>query len=78
MSWSARVPTAELTEVHRARHEWERQAWSQIREGEPGLSARALQAPDRLHIYDTRAEAIQAMVDHWDQSRQGMPPTVRP
>jgi ATP-dependent exoDNAse (exonuclease V) alpha subunit len=30
-----RVPTAELTEVHRAHHEWERRAWEQVRAGEP-------------------------------------------
>ncbi len=31
-----KVPTAELHEVHRANHEWERKAWQQIRAGEPG------------------------------------------
>lgn len=32
-----KVPTAELTEMHRARHDWERKAWQQIRAGEPAL-----------------------------------------
>lgn len=67
------VPTAELTEVHRAHHEWEREAWSEVREGEPGLALARYQAHDRLHVYDTRAEATQAMVENWDQNRQGLP-----
>jgi conjugative relaxase-like TrwC/TraI family protein len=69
-----KVPTAELTEVHRAHHEWEREAWSQVREGEPGLALARYKAHDRLHVYDTRAEATHAMVENWDQTRQGLPP----
>jgi|GEM_PF-439564 len=69
-----KVPTAELTEVHRAHHQWEREAWSEVREGEPGLALARYRAHDRLHVYDTRAEATQAMVENWDQNRQGLPP----
>jgi conjugative relaxase-like TrwC/TraI family protein len=65
-----RVPTAELTEVHRANHEWERQAWQQIRAGEPGPALAQYQAHDRLHIHDTRAEAAEAMVQNWDETRK--------
>jgi conjugative relaxase-like TrwC/TraI family protein len=68
-----KVPTAELTEVHRARHQWERQAWEEIRQGEPGRALARYQAHDRLHIHDTREEAMQAMVDRWDQSRKTVP-----
>ena len=67
-----RAPTAELTEVHRANHEWERRAWEQIREGEPGPALAAYRAHDRLHIHDTRAQAAEAMVENWDQTRQGL------
>ena len=69
-----KVPTAELTEVHRAHHQWEREAWSEVRKGEPGLALARYRAHDRLHVYDTRAEATQAMVESWDQARQGLPP----
>jgi conjugative relaxase-like TrwC/TraI family protein len=69
-----KVPTAELTEVHRAHHQWEREAWSEVRKGEPGLALARYSAHDRLHVYDTRAEATQAMVANWDQNRQGLPP----
>ena len=67
-----RVPTAELTEVHRAHHEWERRAWEQIRNGEPGPALAQYKAHDRLHIHDTRAQAAEAMVENWDQTRKSL------
>jgi conjugative relaxase-like TrwC/TraI family protein len=67
------VPTAELTEVHRAHHEWEKQAWLEVREGEPGKALARYQEHDRLHIYDTRAEATEAMVENWNTAREGLP-----
>jgi conjugative relaxase-like TrwC/TraI family protein len=68
-----RVPTAELTEVHRAHHEWERRAWEQIRNGQPGPALAQYQAHDRLHIHDTRAQAAEAMVENWDRTRRDLP-----
>ena len=68
-----KVPTAELTEVHRARHEWERKAWERIRAGEPGPALAGYQAHERLHIHDTRAQAAQAMLENWDQTRKSLP-----
>jgi ATP-dependent exoDNAse (exonuclease V) alpha subunit len=68
-----KVPTAELTEVHRAHHEWESRAWTEIRNGEPGKALARYQAHDRLHIHDTRAQAAEAMVDRWDQTRGSVP-----
>ncbi len=65
-----RVPTAELTEVHRARHEWERRAWERVREGEPGPALAQYQAHERLHVHDTRAEAAEAMVGNWEETRR--------
>ena len=68
-----RVPTAELTAVHRAHHDWERRAWEQIRAGEPGPALAQYQAHDRLHIHDTRAQAAEAMVADWDEARRSLP-----
>ena len=65
-----RVPTAELKEVHRANHQWEREAWQQIRAGEPGPPLAQYQAHDRMHINDTRAESAEAMVANWDETRK--------
>ena len=60
--------------MHRAHHEWEREAWSRSEKANPDWRSRATSAHDRLHVYDTRAEATQAMVENWDQTRQGLPP----
>ncbi len=68
-----RVPSAELTEVHRANHDWERRAWEQVRNGEPGPALAQYQAHERLHIHDTRAQAAEAMVADWDQARRSLP-----
>jgi conjugative relaxase-like TrwC/TraI family protein len=68
-----RVPSAELTEVHRANHDWEREAWEQVRNGEPGPALAQYEAHDRLHVHDTRAEAAEAMVADWDEARRSLP-----
>jgi len=68
-----RVPTAELSEVHRAQHEWERDAWGQLRTGRAHEALAAYQAHDRLHIADTREQAAAQMVTDWDKARQEHP-----
>jgi conjugative relaxase-like TrwC/TraI family protein len=67
------APTTELSEVHRARHEWEKQAWTEIRNGEAARALARYDAHDRLHIHDTREQAAQAMVENWDASRRDLP-----
>ena len=59
--------------MHRAHHEWERRAWEQVRAGEPGPALAPYRAHDRLHIHDTRAEAAEAMVAGWDETRRNLP-----
>jgi conjugative relaxase-like TrwC/TraI family protein len=68
-----KAPTAELVEVHRARHEWERTAWEQIRNGEPGPALAQYRAHGRLHIHDTRAQAAEAMVAEWAETSKSLP-----
>lgn len=63
------APSAELSEVYRAREEWERTAWSQIRAGESARALAAYRAHDRLHITDTRDRAAHEMIDAWDRAR---------
>ena len=65
-----RVPTAEVSEVHRARHAWEREAWQQVRAGEAHRALASYQAHGRLHISNTREQAAEQMVDAWDRARQ--------
>jgi conjugative relaxase-like TrwC/TraI family protein len=67
------APAVELKEVHRARHEWEKQAWTEIRNGEAARALARYDAHERLHVYDTRREATEAMVEGWDNARRGLP-----
>jgi len=67
------VPSAELTEVHRATHEWEREAWQHVRAGEAEHALASYQAHERLHISDTREEAAERMVSDWDRARHEHP-----
>jgi conjugative relaxase-like TrwC/TraI family protein len=64
------VPTAQLSQVHRARHGWERTAWREIRDGEPGKALARYQAHDRLHLHDTRKQAAERMVRDWHHNRR--------
>jgi conjugative relaxase-like TrwC/TraI family protein len=68
-----RAPTAELTEVHRANHEWEREAWAQLRAGQSERALPAYAARDRLHVDDTRVDAGERMVDDWARARAEHP-----
>ena len=63
------APNAQLTEVHRAENQWEREAWAQVRDGNATAALAAYQAHDRLHIADTREQATQQMVADWNEQR---------
>jgi conjugative relaxase-like TrwC/TraI family protein len=67
------VPTAEVKEVHRATHAWEREAWHQVRAGEAERALASYQAHERLHISDTREQAAERMVSDWDHARHEHP-----
>ena len=53
-----RAPTAELTEVHRANHDWERNAWADLRAGQSDRALvgvrRARPPPRRRHARGCR------------------------
>jgi len=65
-----RAPSAQLTEVQRAREDWERKAWTQLRAGESSRALAAYEQRGRLHISDTRTQAGEQMVDDWDHARR--------
>jgi conjugative relaxase-like TrwC/TraI family protein len=67
------VPTAQLSEVHRANHQWERDAWQQLRQGDAEPALAEYQARDRLHIEETRTEAGERMVSDWAAARAAHP-----
>ena len=68
-----RAPTVELTEVHRANHDWEREAWSQLRSGDSARALAAYADRGRLHIHEGRADAGEGMVDDWARTRAANP-----
>ncbi|HEX4035547.1 MAG TPA: MobF family relaxase [Solirubrobacteraceae bacterium] len=67
------VPTARLSEVHRASHEWERGAWQRLRDGDAEKALAEYQGRDRLHMHETRAEAGERMVADWATTRAAHP-----
>jgi conjugative relaxase-like TrwC/TraI family protein len=67
------LPTAQVSEVHRAKQAWEREAWRQVRDGAAERALAGYAAHDRLHISDTREEALERMVCDWDRARQEQP-----
>jgi hypothetical protein len=67
------APAARLSEVHRANHEWEREAWGQLRNGEAETALAAYQHHGRLHLAQTRDEAAERMVSDWARTRQEHP-----
>jgi conjugative relaxase-like TrwC/TraI family protein len=69
----AQIPTAQVSEVFRAQHAWEREAWAQVREGESQRALASYRAHERLHVADTREQAVQRMVGDWERARQESP-----
>jgi conjugative relaxase-like TrwC/TraI family protein len=67
------VPTAELSEVHRAQQEWERDAWTQLREGQSQEALAAYEQHEQLHITNTREQAAEQMVADWAMAREQNP-----
>ena len=67
------VPTAQVSEVRRARQAWEREAWRQVRDGDSQRALASYTAHGRLHIADTREQALNRMVDDWDRARKEHP-----
>jgi conjugative relaxase-like TrwC/TraI family protein len=67
------APTAQVSEVRRARRTWEREAWRQVREGASERALASYTAHGRLHIADTREQALDRMVGDWDRARRERP-----
>ncbi len=68
-----KVPTAQLTDVHRAEQRWEREAWQQVRVGEPDKALAQYVQHGQLHLTDTREQAAEEMVAAWARDRQQNP-----
>ena len=59
------APCAELSTVHRTRDPAERRAWSDLRAGRTDRAIAHYLADGRVHIADTRSEAIEHAVQNW-------------
>jgi conjugative relaxase-like TrwC/TraI family protein len=68
-----RVPAATLTEVYRANHAWERDAWASVRAGDAQTALHAYHEHGRLHLADTREQAGERMVNDWAGVRDAHP-----
>jgi conjugative relaxase-like TrwC/TraI family protein len=58
-------PLAQLTTVHRTRDEHEQRAWRDLRAGRTDRALAHYRASGRVHIADTRDEAVEHAVESW-------------
>jgi hypothetical protein len=68
------MPRAELEEIHRTPHQWMRDFQNLVRDGRSAEALDILHAHNAAHIFDTRDEAMQRMVDDWDTWRHDHAP----
>jgi conjugative relaxase-like TrwC/TraI family protein len=71
--WSrltAELPTAVLTENFRAREQWAKAAWTDLREGRALDALTSLERRGQIVISDTRASSREAAVTQWDEDRR--------
>jgi hypothetical protein len=71
--WSrltAELPTAVLTENFRAREQWAKDAWTDLREGRALNALSSLERRGQIVISDTRASSREAAVEQWDADRR--------
>ncbi|MGO8687035.1 MAG: MobF family relaxase [Candidatus Dormibacteria bacterium] len=59
----------ELTRVYRQRHEWERKALDDIRQGRGVEAIATYRVHDRIRITETRADARREVAEAWDRAR---------
>ncbi len=65
------APCAELTTVHRTRDPAEQRAWADLRAGRTARAVAHYLANGRLHISDSRDQAIEAAVTDWARLTHG-------
>ena len=66
----ARVGSVTLTENHRARADWARDAWSALRDGASAAALASYEQRGLLSLRETRLEARAAAVAAWDADRR--------
>jgi conjugative relaxase-like TrwC/TraI family protein len=66
-------PLAQLTTVHRTRDKDEQRAWNDLRAGRTDRALAHYRASGRVHIADTRDEAIEHAVESWATLTESLP-----
>jgi ATP-dependent exoDNAse (exonuclease V) alpha subunit len=66
-------PLAELATVHRTRDKDEQGAWSDLRAGRTDRALAHYRAKGRVHIADTRDEAVEHAVESWATLTESLP-----
>ena len=67
------LPSAELTEVRRTEDQAERGAWADLRAGRSDRALAHYRARGRLHLRDTRDQALEHAVREWAQLTETLP-----
>ena len=67
------LPSAELTEVRRTEDQAERRAWADLRAGRSDRALAHYRARGRLHLKDTRDQAVEHAVRDWAQLTETLP-----
>jgi ATP-dependent exoDNAse (exonuclease V) alpha subunit len=67
---TAVMPTATLSENFRAREEWMRDAWTDLREGRATRALGAMDQRRQIVISTRRSESREAAVAQWDEDRR--------
>jgi conjugative relaxase-like TrwC/TraI family protein len=65
-----RVPTAQLAEVRRTQDPATREAWRELREGDPAKAMAHYYARGELHFADTREQAVERAARRYDELAQ--------
>jgi conjugative relaxase-like TrwC/TraI family protein len=65
-----RVPTAQLAEVRRTQDPATREAWRELREGDPAKAMAHYYARGDLHFADTREQAVERAATRYDELAQ--------
>jgi conjugative relaxase-like TrwC/TraI family protein len=68
-----RLETASLTEIRRQAEPWARAAVHAVAEGRAGAALQAYEERGLLHVGETKAEAIRALVSAWAEAGQQNP-----
>ena len=72
-SITERTPHAVVTEIHRQKSDWQREATQDLAQGRTQKAIESYTRGQMVHGSETRREAREELVDRWDRERQNDP-----